>query len=56
MNQDVNVLALVKGKERYVFMYNEQNRNEVLETFARYAADSKLSFSCNSSKGRAAAM
>lgn len=45
MNQDVNVLALVKGKERYVFMYNEKNRNEVLETFARYAADSKLSFS-----------
>ncbi len=42
--QDVNVLALVKGKERYVFMYSEKNRNAVLDTFARYASDPELSF------------
>lgn len=45
MNQEVNVLAIVKGKERYVFMYNEKNREEVLRTFARYASDPELSFS-----------
>ena len=45
MNQDVNVLALVKGKERYVFMYSDKNRNDVLESFARYASDPELSFS-----------
>lgn len=42
--QDVNVLALVKGKERYVFMYNEKNREVLLETFARYASDPELNF------------
>ena len=45
MNQEVNVLALVKGKERYVFMYNGKNRDAVLESFSRYASDSELSFS-----------
>ena len=45
MNQEVNVLAIVKGKERYVFMYNEKNRAQVLDAFARYASDSSLSFS-----------
>ncbi len=45
MNQEVNVLALVKGKERYVFMYNETNRTAVLESFARYASDPEMSFS-----------
>ncbi|MDO5310091.1 MAG: hypothetical protein Q4G03_11460 [Planctomycetia bacterium] len=45
MNQEVNVLALVKGKERYVFLYNEQNRETALETFGRFASDSQLSFS-----------
>lgn len=45
MNQEVNVLALVKGKERYVFLYNDANRSEVLRTLGRYASDSELSFS-----------
>ena len=44
MNKDVNVLALVKGKERYVFLYNEQNRESILESFGRYASDPELSF------------
>ena len=45
MNQEVNVLALVKGKERYVFLYNEMNRAEVLRALGRYASDPELSFS-----------
>ena len=44
MNQEVNVLALVKGKERYVFLYTGQNREEILESFGRYASDPELSF------------
>lgn len=44
MNQEVNVLALVKGKERYVFLYNEANRSETLRTLGRYASDPELSF------------
>ena len=45
MDQEVNVLALVKGKERYVFLYNGQNRREILDSFGRYASDPELSFS-----------
>ncbi|MBQ9370691.1 MAG: hypothetical protein IJU03_00695 [Thermoguttaceae bacterium] len=44
MNKDVNVLALVKGKERYVFLYNGQNRESILDSFGRYASDPDLSF------------
>lgn len=45
MNQEVNVLALVKGKERYVFLYSDSNQSEMLRTFGRYASDPELSFS-----------
>ena len=44
MSQDINVLALVKGTERYVFLYNDQNRAETLRTLGRYASNSELSF------------
>lgn len=45
MNQEVNVLAMVKGEERYVFLYDDANRVETLRTLGRYAADPQLSFS-----------
>ncbi|MFO0869465.1 MAG: hypothetical protein U0935_11085 [Pirellulales bacterium] len=44
MNKDVNVLALVKGNERYVFLFDDDHRAEVLRTLGRYAADPDLSF------------
>lgn len=44
MGQDINVLALVKGKERYVFLYNESNRAETLRLLGRYASNPELSF------------
>ena len=44
MSQDINVLALVKGNERYVFLYNEENRAETLRTLGRYASNPELSF------------
>lgn len=44
MNQEVNVLALVKGTERYIFLYTDENRAEMFRTFARYASDPALSF------------
>ena len=39
MTQDVNVLALVKGDERYVFLYDDNNRAETLRVLGRYASD-----------------
>ena len=45
MNDDVNVLALVKGKERYIFLFDDSQRGETLRTLGRYASNSELSFS-----------
>lgn len=45
MPQDVNVLALVKGGERYLFLYDDQSRAEVLRAFGRFASNEDLSFS-----------
>lgn len=44
MNQDINVLALVKGSERYVFLYDDSNRAETLRMLGRYASNPDLSF------------
>lgn len=45
MNEEINVLAMIKGSERYIFFYDDQNRTETLRMLGRYAADPQLSFS-----------
>ncbi|MGI5832792.1 MAG: hypothetical protein ACOX6D_09750 [Thermoguttaceae bacterium] len=45
MNTEINVLALVKGEERYVFIYNEENRSETMRVLGRYASNPELNFS-----------
>lgn len=42
--QDINVLALVKGTERYIFLYDDKSRAETLRTLGRYASNPELSF------------
>ena len=44
MSQDINVLALVKGAERYVFLFDDASRAETLRTLGRYASNPDLSF------------
>ena len=44
MTQDINVLALVKGEERYIFLYNDAHRADTLRTLGRYASNPELSF------------
>jgi hypothetical protein len=44
VDQDINVLALVKGSERYIFLYNDSNRAETLRVLGRYASNPELSF------------
>ena len=44
MAQDINVLALVKGRERYVFLYDDSSRAETLRVLGRYASNPELSF------------
>ncbi len=45
MNDDINVLALVKGKERYIYLYGDSQQAEILRTLGRHAANPDLSFS-----------
>ena len=45
MSHDINVLALVKGNERYIFLFDDASRSEALRTLGRYASNPELSFS-----------
>ena len=45
MENSVNVLALVKDDERYVFLYDDQSIPQLLQMLGRYAADPELTFS-----------
>ncbi len=40
----MNMLALVKGEEKYVFLFDDKNRSETLRQLGRYASDPELSF------------
>lgn len=44
MAQGVNVLALLKNGERYVFLYDDQSIETLHQTLGRYASDPELSF------------
>lgn len=44
MSEDINVLALIKGNERYVFLYDDASRAEALRTLGRFASNPELSF------------
>ncbi len=43
-DDDINVLALVKGKERYIFLFDDAQRADALRTLGRFASNSELSF------------
>ena len=45
MSEDINIVALVKGEERYVFLFTDAQKGETLRTLGRYASDPNLSFS-----------
>ncbi len=44
MDIEINVLALVKGEERFIFLFDDGNRDETLRQLARFAADPELDF------------
>lgn len=43
-NHDINVTALVKGNERYVWFWRDANRREMFASLSRFAANPELSF------------
>lgn len=44
LNGPVNCLALAKGEERYLFLYDDDHRAECLRTLGRFASTPDLSF------------
>lgn len=40
----VNVLALIKGEERYIWIYSDSERVETLRSLGRFASNQELSF------------
>jgi hypothetical protein len=40
---ELNILALVKGAEHYVFVYDDASQAELLDVFRDQAADPRLS-------------
>jgi hypothetical protein len=44
MGRGVNVLALVKDSERYIFLYDDESPETLLQTLGRFASDEELSF------------
>lgn len=45
MERGVNVLALMKNGERFVFLYDDESSGSLLQTLGRFAANPDLSFS-----------
>lgn len=43
-DDDINVLALVKGRERYIFLFDDSQRADALRTLGRFASNTDLSF------------
>jgi hypothetical protein len=43
--REFNILALIKGEERYVFVYDDNSRAELIDAFRDQAADPGLSLS-----------
>ena len=41
----INMIAMVKDDERFVFLYDDRSPSELLRTFGQYAADPELNFS-----------
>jgi hypothetical protein len=43
--RELSVLALIKGNEQYVFVYDDPGRPLLIDTFRQQAADPRLSLS-----------
>ena len=41
---DINVLALVRGGERYIFLYDDLSREAALRVLGRFATNPDLAF------------
>ena len=42
--EELNVIVLMKGDERYVFLYDDKSATSLMQTLGKYASDKSLSF------------
>jgi hypothetical protein len=42
---EFNILALIKGEERYIYIYDDASRPELIDAFRDQAADPAVNFS-----------
>jgi hypothetical protein len=40
-----NILSLIKGDEKYIFIFDDKNISNVLRKFGQFSANKELSFS-----------
>ena len=45
MPRELSVLALIRGKERFVYVYDDDSRSELVELFRAQAADPNVKLS-----------
>ena len=45
MRREMNILAMAKGAERYVFLYDDDSCDALIEVFDRFAENADLNFS-----------
>jgi hypothetical protein len=45
VRREFNVLALLKGNEHYIFVYDDDSRPSLVDVFRDHAADPQLTFS-----------
>jgi len=45
MRREMNILAMAKGTDRYVFLYDDTSHDSLFQVFDRFAADPNLNFS-----------
>ncbi len=45
MERGINVIALVKDAERYIFLYDHESAPALMQTLGRFAGNPELSFS-----------
>jgi hypothetical protein len=44
MRRDMNILAMAKGPERYIFLYDDQSFETLISTLDKFADDPTLNF------------
>ena len=44
MRREMNILAMAKGNERYIFLYDDQSYDTLMQVLDKFAEDPELSF------------